>query len=950
MPSSSPKKALKKRVTNDSLEDVLKEALKQAYTPEDRTINRKSDGELQDRLGKLSLYLLKRYNEEREKLESRKDDINRQRIAELQNKYWGISSSPTAAERYLSNECIPALEKKRITLKEQLSIGKIEPAIYRKLVAKVEADLNSASTDVRQLRAVRELEGIAKKLELELGYRYLPNVLRCEKRRLMEELDLCMHRLAQQAHPKRRLEQERNNLVDKLEEIAMEFSKIASSPAEAEKYLLKNRGNSEGEKSVIDSDLKKTKENADEEVRLSEVYSKPAMYRFAFGDFEAISDSSGSHITRLIHRDGTQVAFINEKEIRVVSASGERAIYRDGEIVEVRDRNGNTVQFSGGKLIGVIDSEGYVLILDPNDSHRYAVIGKDGKIIFDPKRMNAFLNRFNHLVASFENAPILRGESTQFNFSIILERAMRVKGEAERRLKEISGETGKIITREVGIGESIKELATTLRNANVLLFNGDPTTNGFGAKLSLYGRSIKANIVSAETVKMLKDAATKNNLLGIFVDPENTMVIEVPEMIYKEEKKTEHPAQYSRVFTIKVGKEYLTILALHSKMLAAIRDNDFTHLGKHVYKDVYSELSNAGYNFVWLQLKLKHSKMYRNAAGRYGDEFMDAMSRKDYEMLGRYKVFDSLAHNIVHALTRRRTRAYLEDEISALNVTVEDRKLSKEFAPILIEETTGRNRYNKIKIQLEDAKRSLGDKLFFDSAWEVLCNIIGTDELQKISEAVLRAYLEAYGFDRDTSLRLGLWNSKVRALRESFFNNPTKEQYIEYQKADEFRDIVRKQKNVISRFILSLIDTDIDYYFSLDKKDAKAYREKCRLAFHKIVELARINDQCKATEEGLAIAMQRSRYRTRAVSTAFSMSIHLHNIAKQLGPEVLFREVCFEATPWDLVLRANQLRDISHNYNYSIITSRAQIASNEELMKRINNALDVFQRALDIAK
>ena len=872
---------------------------------EGRRIARKDKSDLWNELNSLSQFARKRYVEERQKiLRGKESEEEKEKALDtLDDYYTKIAASPTKIEAQLANECMPNLEKKLEKTRNKYEEGKLQRGRFDREVKAIQADIELARMDVRQLTATREVRALVSKLEYELGYQYIPRKLERTARNYFLEL-----------RTSKRSGRERNVLA--LEALVEQFSEIASSPSKAKDYLGKQGDVIDDDKknglepdgvdkhAMVKCDLAQAGKLVADVAPPDVTYRKGTRYRFHQGEFEAISDSMGSRVIRLIHEDGTQVAFCDGGETRVVNKAGDSAVFRKGALTQVRDREGNVIQYSKGKIVRAMDSTGYTIILDASDKHRFALTDSEGRIIMFEKEHNGFIDRMKAVIEAAGRSGLTDEEAGRFNFESIAARAKECLPIAEARLKEIAGRAEKRPIRRPTDAACIRNMAHKLEKAGALRLAVKPVDVTFQAKMVVDGAERDVSVLSAAGVKELKDAMRRNHPANAFPNLESTLIVSLNECLYPDEGGSERPESYVRVLTVKTGPEsYSTILAMHSKMIDAIRrdtphGDSFKALGKRTYEDLVRELSGQ-HSFVPFQITwMSNSDVSRYVSNLYGADFLDAMREKDYNSLGRRVAFDAFAHSVTHTYTRPGAREYRDGALQVLGaVTDEDRARADEYIAM---------RFS-----------SAGPKSLYDEMLDML--------------------MEAYGFEVPK-------DSKVLALqvanaRKDFLRSPTQESYERYLRLDDFRDVVRWQDYVLK----DLQDR------AAQVKPGKIHPgrfDECRRSFKKVVEQHILEAQASAADECVAIAMQRSRFRARAPPTAFSLSIHLQGIAADVGYEALFNEVCGEATPWEIVRRANQLRDVSRGYrDWPFIATRAKVQRDDELKQTIMDLLEVAANA-----
>ena len=864
---------------------------------------RKDRSPLWNELNALSPYVRREYVSE-----LRRAGEDKKEAREVESKYLKLAN-PTSMEAYISDEALPLLEAELAEKKRRFDRGDIGREDYERAKSRLQNDIALAMLDLRQLRTQREIGELSLRLSTTLDYSYLPE-------RLGQEFETIISVLKNARGGNRR------ECVRDLEALLAQFTEFANSPSKAKEHLLLAKEGLSAKKGKdvrlenkerlrsIEADLSVAERHiAEASVPAFECRASGARCRLEFGSFEAISDSEGSRIARLIHKDGSQVAFFQSGEVRVADARGRSAVYREGRQVQLRDAEGCFIQYVNGAKARAVDSEGNTLVMDPGNESKYLILAPSGDPVLPGEKHVALIANFRRLIRKMETEQVMETEDQRLSLSEVLARAEKALPEAEKRLGEFEVGHAGHGESQADIASSICSLSRRLRKSGDLRFAGNPSSEGFEAVLAWDEKEYDVSVLSAITRQMLRDAVRKNHPANAVSDHGNTLAVEVPRMFILEEERGEHPAQYTRILTLKLENgEYASVIALHKDMVRAIISNDFRVVGERIYGNIYRQLKERGHSAIrWKLAWMPNSDVCHEISSLYGEGFLAAMRAKDFDSLGRQEVFDNLVHNVTHAITRPKTRAHSEALTGALNITDEDEKRAGIHIALMFE---GKETYLEQK------------------------------------EALVKLYQKAYGTEVPENLpALGV---TISELRQEFFRNPTQEAYLAYQKADFIRDVLRDRYRRVNEFAKRARGSDLSEYHALSGEEAVAYREECRKSFQKELERELITNQGNAVDEGLAIAMQRSRYNTRAVPTAFSISIHLQEIANDIGHELVLNELSGEVTPWGLVRRANQLRAISAGYDESFIEAAAKLQAKEQWNKEFKFYMEIAAKLMSI--
>lgn len=855
------------------------------------------------------------------------NELRKDELAQLDELYSRLAEDPAKMEMYLVNECIPALEKEMVEKKRK--------------AGNLQEDMALARLDVAQLRVARELNELSNRLGCVLCYEYISPAVLWEARHPLINAEGARLRGEPEVREMRdqlielrdaRTMKEREQIIAKLEKVVEFFREIASSPSKAQEYLdyekkaipqrKKSGMEPDGEVkfSMIDDDLRKSALYKAEAALADGCYRAGVRCRFKLGSFDAVSDATGSRIASLANKDGTVVSFRENGDMHVFDAQGRGAICRGKRILQRRDREGNLVEYcaDADAKFRVMDKDGYMLIMHPTDELRNKIISPEGTEVLFGEEYGKRLEGFRRIIASLEAAE-LRG---------ILARAKAELPKAEKELGELQKGYSRRLRKEPDEAACIKSLSQRLRKNGILEFKGEPNENGFSAMLKIYNKKIAATVLPKATLDMLKAAAKQNHPANAFPNPETTLIVEIPGTVYPSDGAKEHPMGYVRQFTQKLDDgAYVTVLALHSELINAIRNREFKALGEIVYADVYRELKEKKYTAARFKLAwMPNSAVCQYVDERYGVKFREAMGQEDYNFLGAQQAFDNLVSNVTLTLTRPIVRAHTDQTLDALGITAAERKRANEYAAIM----------------LEKAKAGGGDRY------------------PAVRDAVLQMHKEAYGIDPAEDL--GALDASINELRQKFRANPNKDTYSPYHTLDCYRDVAdperERQLKVVNEFERKARRANLGRYRKIQGEEAEKYLAECRNSFAKIMEEDLIKKRGKAVEKGLSIAMRRSRYGSRTTPTAFTISNHLQDITREIerenqtfGQEALFNELRNEVTPWDLVRRANQLWDVSHRYEeWSLISARAKTQRLKDIKELVEEFFDNLERGIGLGK
>lgn len=458
--------------------------------------------------------------------------------------------------------------------------------------------------------------------------------------------------------------------------------------------------------------------------------------------------------------------------------------------------------------------------------------------------------------------------------------------------------------------------------------------------LKVWGNELPVKIATPGTFLDVAKAVKADSPANLTINPATTFIAEVSqkhpldaEKDAERAKRGERPGPlefYTKVVTQKLKDgRIVSVLVAHSALVEAVclnGPNDFRALGEKLYEHVYLEAMDKesaecakkkGLSFSEALFRIKfefdvkysdHSVISERIASRYGRRFLEAMRRKDYNAMGRQEAFDRLKHNAAHTITRQ-SGTYYAKELAPAESEVEKRLISAYLASRL----SGKGR-----------------------------------KAQKAE--VLGIFMDAY--DRRFPVERGALDMKVAQLRREFERSPSEQTYREYQKADEFRDVLLKPRDRQDRALELAAEAAA---FTGPAKEAEV--EEGKRLFARRIERELEANQAIVVDEALAISLQVSRYYTRARSTTWNIAkfIKAAMAEPHVGAEALFNAVRNEGTPWDVVRRTRQFmrlqRGITHDDEdvfFEFARREGRTAQAKEAMEFIGSALGIAKDVLEM--
>jgi len=369
---------------------------------------------------------------------------------------------------------------------------------------------------------------------------------------------------------------------------------------------------------------------------------------------------------------------------------------------------------------------------------------------------------------------------------------------------------------------------------------------------------------------------------------------------------------YARVFVVKAGREYISVLLLHSKLVDVIRGGDYERLGRLVYDDAIAgtmeDLRVSKLRMLFELALSPNGKVCGEISRCYGEKFLKAMLRKDYAAMGKQELFDRLIHEGTIALIRPNTRKAVEEEQARLwpGDEGEVRKPAQDYLTVRM----GERRSEK-----------------------------------KLAKRIVALYRKLYNDEYMLDLPVGQLALKRRIddLKEDFFTSPTEETYEKFQKAAEFRDVVSNAQKRAHE----IIEADGKAAEPLTKEQLGKYKHDFRLAY----DLMLLEHRGLTVEMAAAVAMQNSIEHRRTVPTCPEIYEYLRGLVRRLdAAEDVLNAVRSEETPWGVVRAAKKLERISKTYNTDYMKAKMERARKDELKDEAKEALEIIEKVISLGR
>ncbi len=843
-------------------------------------------------------------------------------------------SSREGAAEHLRTETIPNLEL-RLQARETDYVKK---------------ELARASLELRQLDALVDCEKFLSKLEFVLQYNYLPRALEHdtrEFRRILEE--------------PRTPQVEREAAIAQLEEKLDEFH-CYTEPTKMRDYLLAERkallkgGREDGEgvkdkgemisldMEKINLDLQRAKERLGETAPVSKPEMRIAGFRnhFTHLGYEMTTNAEGKKIYLVSAPDGSEVKF-SKKFVLVISPFDETAVYERDEttnaltLAQVADSKKNIFKFRDGKITSARDADGNWFFFDPENVHPHEILDRTGARVLNEGDVNRLLSRINAARTECErDSGLDETEKRHFSFDEILSAAYKARKAAKQEHARISVRTPEVIEyTDAFVGKARASLTSQLISAGVLEHRRGVAPERRHV-LKVWGGELVVKPATPGTFLTIAKAIKADSPANLTINPATTLLAEVSEKHpldaekdIDRARKGERPGPvefYTKVITQKLKDgRIVSVLVAHSALIEAVCLNNFESLGKKLYEHIYLEARDKARKewangngkaisfsdtlfHVRFELEVKyreHTVIVDRLRDRYGPRFLDAMRKRDYNTMGRQEAFDRLVHNGAHTITRQ-SGTYYAKEIARDETEEEKKLISGYLAGRLAGKSFGRQKAEVLKIVME-------------------------------------------AYDRKFPTDKGELGIKVAQLRREFEHNSSEQtyeqNYREYQKADEFRDVVRDLTEKTGAFVQEAATAG-----GLPATEAAA--EQGKLLFARRLALELEANQAIVVDEALAIALQNSKYFTRAKGTTWSIAkfIKAAMAEPHVGAEALFNAVRNEGKPWDVVRRANQFIRLQRGITHDDEDVFFEFARREGRDAQVRDALEMMGRAVGIAK
>ena len=787
------------------------------------------------------------------------------------------------------------ISKALVGLQEELSAER-----YQRRRRALERKLAQAEADLRELRCfarMRELES-----RLAASYIYLPSSMMHEITH--HERGGVTRDLVKEVRNRTLRQHDRDAMLAELEAVLEKYEGYLASPSKALEFLrserqriyeLSHTGAMEDGASklrMIHRDMKMAGSLADSSAAAR---AGGARLRLNFGGFTVTTTSDGRDVLLVSDSRGNDVVFLSNST-NVITAHGDAIFDSEGRLKQVRTAKGETVQLEGGKFVRACDAEGNWLFMDPSDNRRYAVVKADGTIVTDKDELERlYREAFSPLLDFVQRESEVLGTDGGGDFRRILNTALELRkspdlAESIRRLaiavpeEEQQMDETTLCAAQAGLKEA-------LSNAGYLSVDGRFRKDGF---------DVAVRELAPSTILMIAGAIRKNHRANLNMDLSRVLMLELDEKLLPDAREPDE--LYARVFVVKAGKRYVSVLLLHSKMVDAIRGSDYERVGRLVYKRVIEELHEQGMRAVGFKLALMpNSDVCKFIEDGYGPAFMKAMRTKNFYELGRQELFDRLIHEATIAHVRPRIRARVEDE--------------------------------QARLRLPDQERLAADYL--------LIRTKGCKSKDQYKKEILAAYREVYDEDGNLPTNQFALKKRVEELKDDFFRNPSEMSYTKFQKAVEFRGLLTTLED---RALACMSMAGRAAQVPADDK----YKKKCRQAFKAELELELLKRQGLAADEAVAIAMQVSKYHRRTVPTCWPICEFLRDLVKKLGQEAVLNAVRSEETPWDVVRAAKQLERITRTYNTDYLKVKMELARKEKVRENVYHALKIISKVIRI--
>ena len=782
-------------------------------------------------------------------------------------------------------------------------------------LAQIEADLRELKTFAR----MREIES-----RLSAKYVYMPSVM-------ME--DVTKHEMEEKTRDLVRMIRNRNvgqagreKAVGELERTLERYESYLNSPSKAKDFLRNESFRVEKEvdeykawleaaaapqeRARVATEIRKLDArfemiSADSEKAQSMLESSSATAakmrvccRFTFDEYTVTSTQDGSGVRLISDVHGNDVVFYPDATL-VVTADGTDALFgQDGKFQQVRTAKGETVQLADGKMVRVCDAEGNWLFTEPDAPRKFAVIRSDGSMIIDKGELAEFKKRFDPIMRFYHQ------ESGKFTEVLNTAIEMKISPDVKKKLDELATKPVPQDERPINaedVPRAVEKLKAALVRTDCL------SKDGKKFKKDAFEAGVRVLLPS--TAAVVAGAIRTKHPAHIELDLSKVLMLETDEK--PQMSAGERDELYARVFVVKAGRDYISVLLLHSKLVDVIRGGEYERLGRLVYDDVIAgtmEDLRVSKLRVLFELALSpNGKVCSEIKRAYGEKFFSAMLRKDYGEMGTQELFDRLIHEGTIALVRPRTRKAAED--AQARVLPGDEEAARKSAQDYLTVRMGDRRSEK-----------------------------------KLVKRIIWLYRKLYNDEYLLDLPVGQLALKRRIddLKEDFFGNPSEETYAKFQKAAEFREIIRSAPDR-ARAILAVDGKESE---PLAKEQLEKYKRDFKAAF----ELMLIENRGLAADEAVAIAMQSSMYHRRTVPTCHEIYEYLRELAHRLGAEDVLNAVRGEETPADIVRAAKKLERISKTYNTDYMKARMERARKEELKEEAKEALEIIEKVISLGR